>query len=128
MSKNIEAIVSAYITIRDKIAEMKAKHKEELKPYNEALSKLEHGMLEELAAAGVESMRTPSGTAYRIERTSVTVADKSAFMDYVETTHAFDLLDVRANKTAVEGFLAEHEDVPPGVNIRREAAVGFRRS
>jgi hypothetical protein len=49
-------------------------------------------------------------------------------MDYVTNNGAFDLLDVRANKTAVEGFLDEHQDLPPGVNVRREIAVGFRRS
>ena len=73
-------------------------------------------------------MKTSVGTAYRSERTSVTVADKSAFMDYIESNKAFDLLDVRANKTAVEGFMAENQDVPPGVNIRREVAVNFRRA
>lgn len=125
---NVEAIVSAYIKVRDEVAQIKASHKAQLEPYTQALDKLEAQMLQVLSDAGVESMKTSVGTAYRSERTSVTVADKSAFMDYIESNKAFDLLDVRANKTAVEGFMAENQDVPPGVNIRREVAVNFRRA
>lgn len=125
---NVEAIVGAYIKVRDEVAQIKASHKAQLEPYTQALDKLEAQMLQVLSDAGVESMKTPVGTAYRSERTSVTVADKSAFMDYIESNKAFDLLDVRANKTAVEGFMAENQDVPPGVNIRREVAVNFRRA
>ena len=125
---NVEAIVVAYIKVRDEVAQIKASHKAQLEPYTQALDKLEAQMLQVLSDAGVESMKTSVGTAYRSERTSVTVADKSAFMDYIESNKAFDLLDVRANKTAVEGFMAENQDVPPGVNIRREVAVNFRRA
>ena len=125
---NVEAIVGAYIKVRDEVAQIKANHKAQLEPYTQALDKLEAQMLQVLSDAGVESMKTSAGTAYRSERTSVTVADKSAFMDYIESNRAFDLLDVRANKTAVEGFMAENQDVPPGVNIRREVAVNFRRA
>lgn len=125
---NVEAIVGAYIKVRDEVAQIRASHKAQLEPYAQALDKLEAQMLQVLSDAGVESMKTSVGTAYRSERTSVTVADKSAFMDYIESNKAFDLLDVRANKTAVEGFMAENQDVPPGVNIRREVVVNFRRA
>lgn len=125
---NVESIVSAYIKVRDEVAQIKASHKAQLEPYTQALDKLESQMLQILSDAGVESMKTAAGTAYRSEKASVTVADKSAFMDFIESNKAFDLLDVRANKTAVEGFMAEHQDVPPGVNIRREVTVNFRRA
>lgn len=128
MAAKVEDIVRAYVSIRDSVAEIKARQKAELDPYAQALAKLESQMMTILVDAGVDSMKTPAGTAYRSEKTSVTVADKSAFMDYIQSNGAFDLLDVRANKTAVEGFMAEHQDVPPGVNIRREASVNFRRA
>lgn len=128
MAAKVEDIVRAYVTIRDNVAEIKARQKAELEPYAQALTKLEGQMMTILVDAGVDSMKTPAGTAYRSEKTSVTIADKSAFMDYIQSNGAFDLLDVRANKTAVEGYMAEHQDVPPGVNIRREASVNFRRA
>lgn len=123
-----DKICGAYIALRDKIAEIEAQHKAALAPYKDAKVKLEQAMLNILVTQGVESMRTASGTAYRTERTSVTIADKSAFMDYVTNNGAFELLDVRANKTAVADFLTENQDLPPGVNVSREATVGFRRA
>lgn len=125
---NVETIVAAYIQVRDQKAELKAKQAEEMKRFDEALDKLEGMALAALQQAGAESLRTSAGTVYQSTRTSATVADKSAFMDYVKDTGAYDLLDVRANKTAVEDFLSQHQDTPPGVVIRREVTVGFRRA
>lgn len=125
---NVETIVAAYIQVRDQKAELKAKQAEEIKRFDEALDKLEGMALAALQQAGAESLRTSAGTVYQSTRTSATVADKSAFMDYVKDNGAYDLLDVRANKTAVEDFLSQHQDTPPGVVIRREVTVGFRRA
>lgn len=127
MTMKADSIIAAYIKVRDQVAKLEAQHKAAVAPYKEALAKLETAALELMAAAGVDSMKTAAGTAYQTVRTSVTVADRSAFMDYVKSTQAFDLLDVRPNKTAVEAFLQEHQDVPPGVNVRRAVACNFRR-
>ena len=117
----VDDIVAAYVRLRDQKAELKAQQAEALKPYDEALAKLE-------AEAGVESMKTSAGTVYQSVAMSATVQDKSAFMDYIKEHQAFDLLDVRANKTAVQDFVTENQDTPPGVVIRREMKVGFRRA
>ncbi len=123
-----DQIIAAYIKIRDQIAEKEAAHKEAMKPYKSALEQLESQVLQMLDEAGVDSIKTKEGTAYKSEKTSVTVADRSVFMDYIRDNMAFDLLDVRPNKSAVEIFLQEHQDVPPGVNLRRVVSCNFRRN
>ena len=124
----VDDIVAAYVRLRDQKAELKAQQAEAMKPYDEALSKLEAEALQILSDTGVESMKTSAGTVYKSVATSATVQDKSAFMDYIREHLAFDLLDVRANKTAVQDFVTENQDTPPGVVIRREMKVGFRRA
>lgn len=124
----VDDIVAAYVRLRDQKAELKAQQAEALKPYDEALAKLEAEALQILSDTGVESMKTSAGTVYKSVATSATVQDKSAFMDYIREHLAFDLLDVRANKTAVQDFVTENQDTPPGVVIRREMKVGFRRA
>lgn len=124
----VDDIVAAYVRLRDQKAELKAQQAEALKPYDEALAKLEAEALRILSDTGVESMKTSAGTVYQSVAMSVTVQDKSAFMDYIKEHQAFDLLDVRANKTAVQDFVTENQDTPPGVVIRREMKVGFRRA
>lgn len=128
MTYTIEQIVSAYIRLRDQKAQLKAEQAKAMAPYDQALEQLEGLALQALNNSGAESMRTTAGTVYTTMRTSATVADKSAFMDFVKDNSAFDLLDVRANKTAVEDFLSQHQDTPPGVVVRREQTVGFRRA
>lgn len=125
---DIESLVKAYITLRDQKAALKAEQAEAMKPYDEALAKLESQALTILNQSGVESMKTAAGTVYSTTSTSATVADKSAFMDYITQNGAFDLLDIRANKTAVQDFLTANNDTPPGVTVRREIKVGFRRA
>lgn len=124
----VDDIVAAYVRLRDQKAELKAQQAEAMKPYDEALAKLEAEALQILSDTGVESMKTSAGTVYKSVATSATVQDKSAFMDYIREHQAFDLLDVRANKTAVQDFVTENQDTPPGVVIRREMKVGFRRA
>ncbi|MGYP004497440433 len=124
----VDDIVAAYVRLRDQKAELKAQQAEAMKPYDEALAKLEAEALQILSDTGVESMKTSAGTVYKSVATSATVQDKSAFMDYIREHLAFDLLDVRANKTAVQDFVTENQDTPPGVVIRREMKVGFRRA
>lgn len=124
----VDDIVAAYVRLRDQKAELKAQQAEAMKPYDEALAKLEAEALQILSDTGVESMKTSAGTVYKSVATSATVQDKSAFMDYIREHQAFDLLDVRVNKTAVQDFVTENQDTPPGVVIRREMKVGFRRA
>ena len=124
----VDDIVAAYVRLRDQKAELKAQQAEAMKPYDEALARLEAEALQILSDTGVESMKTSAGTVYQSVATSATVQDKSAFMDYIREHLAFDLLDVRANKTAVQDFVTENQDTPPGVVIRREMKVGFRRA
>lgn len=136
----VEELVSAYVKIRDKKAELKAQFMEQQRPYDEALRKIEVEMLDKLRTAGVESMKTAAGTAYKSIRSSVVVADRAAFLDFIvegateairngaDATSAFDYLDIKANKTAVEDHLSQTNELPPGVDIRREEVVGFRRA
>lgn len=133
-------LVKAYIEIRDKKAQLKAELTKQMQPYDTALYQIETEMLDRMQQTGVDSMKTSAGTAYRTTKTSVSVADKAAFLEFIvdkvvdalrnkeNAFPCFDMLDLKANKTAVEGYLSEKDELPPGVNMRREEAVGFRRA
>lgn len=124
----IDTRVDQYIKLRDKIKEIEARHKEELKVYKETLEKLNAVILAHLTQMGGESIRTAAGTAYVTEKKSASLADPQAFMDYVISNEAWDLMDRKANSTAVADFIAEHNAPPPGVNFSTTYVVGVRRS
>lgn len=121
--------VSLYIKLRDQKAELKAEADAKLKPIQERMDKLEAKLLEAFQNTGVDSVRTEFGTAYQSTRTTASIADRDAFMEFVKSREEWSLLEVRVAKTAVEQYRAANDDeLPPGVNIREERVVNVRRS
>lgn len=121
--------VSLYIKLRDQKAQMKADFDAQVAPLTEKMDKLEAKLLEVFNQTGMDSVRTEFGTAYATVRTTASVADRDAFMDFVKANEEWSLLEVRVSKTAVEQFRsANDDDLPPGVNVREERVVNIRRS
>ena len=81
-----------------------------------------------LETAGAQSVKTKEGTVYASTRYTASLADPQAFMDYVIKHTAFDLLDRKANATAVRDFVENHNALPPGVNLNAIRTVGVRRA
>lgn len=121
--------VSLYIQLRDKKAEMKAEFDASIAPLNEKMDKLEAKLLDVFNKTGMDSVKTENGTAYTAVRTTASIADREAFMDFVKANEEWSLLEVRASKTAIEQFRdSNNDELPPGVNIRSERVVNIRRS
>ena len=127
-AKTTDELIGSYVSIRDKKAALEKQQKEALQPFTEALAQIEQEVHARLNQAGVDRIGGSSGTAYVHMRSSVKVDDKSAFMEYVEANKEFGLLDVKANKTAIETFLETNQQLPPGISVDRTEVVGFRRS
>lgn len=119
--------VAQYVKLRDKIKEIKDGHKEQLKPYTETLERLNSVLLGQLITAGGESVGTTAGTVYKTARETASVADMSAFWTYVVSQGDFDMVDKKANPTAVKEYIKEHGVPPPGVNFTTTDIVGVRR-
>lgn len=121
--------VEVYIKLRDKKAQMKAAFDAEVSPINDKLAKLEAKLMEVFNNTGMDSVKTEFGTAYTVNRTTASVADRDIFMDYVKNNEEWSLLEVRVSKTAVDQFReANDNEIPPGVNLRVERVVNVRRS
>ena len=121
--------VSLYIKLRDQKAQMKNDYEQAVAPLQEKMDKLEAKLLEVFNQTGMDSVKTEAGTAYATVRTTASVADRDAFMEYVKAKEEWSLLEVRVNKTAVEQFRSANDDeLPPGVNLREERVVNIRRS
>ncbi len=122
-------LVAAYIKLRQQKAEMEARQKEEIAPLSEAMDLIEEELHQRMNQMGVSSIKVKDvGTAYTKRVRSVKVFDKSMFMEHIRETQQFDLLDVRPNKTAVEDYIAQHEELPPGISSVEVESVGFRKA
>ena len=126
-TKTIDQIVAEYIQFRDLLQDLDKRHDEKRAPLVEAQEKLTGVMQEYLDQLGADSIKTPDGTCYSKVKYSASLADPQAFMDYVIKNGAFDLLDRKANVTAVKGFVEEHGTLPPGTSLSAIKGVNVRR-
>jgi hypothetical protein len=124
----LDAVVERYVQIRDKKAEMKKAFEASVAPLTEAMDRLENAVLKALNDQGVESVRTKAGTAYKSTSTSATVADWEQVLPWIKENDRWDMLEKRVNKTAVEQFRTDNDDLPPGINWREAITVNVRRS
>lgn len=120
--------VSQYITCRDAIKEANEKHEASIKPLVDLQNALTGWLQSFMETAGADSIKTPNGTCYSTTRYSASLADPEAFMQFVKSTNSFDLLDRKANVTAVRDYCEEKGSLPPGVNLSSIKTVGVRRA
>lgn len=124
----ISELVEKYVALRDKKAEYKGEYDAKVAKVDQVLNKIECKLLEVFEQTGMDSVKTEFGTAYKSVRSSASVADRDAFMEYVKANDEWQLVEVRAAKIAVEQFKDVNNDLPPGVNWREERVVNFRRA
>ena len=122
--------VGQYVKLRDLKTQLKDKHKAELAPIDEAMEQLEQVLLGALNAQNADSVKTASGTVYKSVKESASMADPAAFWSYVIASGNFDLIDKKANVTAVKAHIedpANNGQPPPGINFSSVALPRVRR-
>lgn len=119
---NVDKLIEHYVHLRDRKAEIEARHKDELAPLKEDMSKIEGALQKLMNDQGVKQLKGEHGTAFQQEQTSAKVVDWDKTLSFVQENERWDLLERRVNKTA-----ALEEDVP-GVEVSRAFKVNVRRS
>lgn len=125
---DVDKRVGQYIQIRDKLKEMDKEFEEKRKPLLDLQNVLSGWMQEFLEKSGGTAIKTKHGTVYLSTRYSASLADPEAFMNFVIENKLYDLLDRRANSTAVKDYVTEHNELPPGANLTALKIVGVRRA
>jgi hypothetical protein len=125
---DLEKRTQQYVMLRDKIKVLTDEFKQTLKPYQDALEQLENVMLAALNEQNVQSIKTNAGTFYKTIQASATIADSDQFTRFVIGSEAWDLVDWRANKSAVQALVDASGAAPPGVNYSTHIKVNVRRA
>ena len=124
---DINVRIAQYVGLRDKIKALDDAHKEKMKPFREMLETLGGVLLDHLKNQAADSVSTPSGTVYKTVKNSASIADGTAFWNFVVENNEWDLIDKKANVSAVQDFIEAHSSPPPGVNFSSVITVGVRR-
>lgn len=149
-TQQIDAAISFYIAQRDEKDALKKQHTEALGVYGFNMDRIEKWFLKHFAETGQTSAGVKTaGTAARTTRTSVTMADPQVYAGWVaqsvvraagiedvdladtlitEMTNAMtEWLEARVSKSAVEAYIANDNELPPGVNRSVDYTVSITR-
>jgi hypothetical protein len=117
---------ATYLLIRDELKKVDEAAEAAKKPLLDLKALLEGYFEKFLTSTGQQSAVTPRGTVHWNTRYTSSLGDPQAFMDHVIATQQFDLLDRRANATAVKEYAGKNGALPPGVNLNTIRTIGVR--
>lgn len=128
MAEDINKRIDQYVAIRDKLKALDEAHKLNKQPLVEIQEMLVGRITAFMEANNItDNLKTNAGTCYLSTKYTTSLQDAALFMKYVIDNQQFDLLDRRANSTAVRAFVAQNKVLPPGCNLSAIQTLGVRR-
>lgn len=124
----VDIAVDKYRQLRDREAEIKARHAQELAPFRAAMDAIEVSLMESLQNSGAKSVATAHGTAYLSTKKSFKIEDPAAFRQWCEANGKLDMYENRVSKEALETYLADGGAMPPGVKESGFTTVNVRKN
>lgn len=126
---NYEKAMRLYFKCKREVDLIEGKAKAEITPIKEKMAMLSEwletkGREEGLKNIGVEGV----GTGYWTTHKSASVADREVFFNFVKETEAWDLLETRASKLAVESYIEGNKQEVPGVNFSQIQVFNIRQA
>lgn len=122
-----DQLVAAYVQLRDKRAARRAAFTEMDvvdKCKQEEIAKV---LILRLKNAQAESIVSGGCVASLATRPLATVGNRDAFLWFVVSKGAWNMLDARCDKEAVCSHVLIHGTPPPGIIFREEAIIRVRR-
>ena len=121
-------LVKLFIALRDRRARRKADFQLDDVDDKEKQERIEIEFLKRFNERGIDNVSARGiGTAYRSVRASAKVADWDSLLEFIQKEGAWEMLERRVSKVAVEQFKAETDDLPPCVDWGETQVINFRR-
>lgn len=124
----VEDVIDKYVKIRDKRRALKEEFENSDAVLKNASDKIEAWLLKKLSDDGLESTKTPFGTAYISKRTHATCNDWTSFWGFISRAGRFDFLEKRPASRAIAEYFEECNELPPGLDLHTERVVNVRRA
>lgn len=126
---SLEALVTAYVKIRDAKEAKEAAFKEELREIEDQLQTVGDRILEICKEQNADSVRTKAGTITRRVTTKYWTSDWESMYKFIKEHDALFLLHQRIHSTNMKAFLEENPDVlPMGLQADSQYTLVVRRS
>jgi hypothetical protein len=109
--------VALYVHCGKVIDEIKRTTSRQENVWKEKRLKIENWITEHANRDKLKNIKTDSGTAFWTTHHNCSVANPEEFMKYIREKERYDLLEVRASKSAVKNEIDETGGLPPGINF-----------
>lgn len=124
---SLDTVMSRRFELVEQIAIIQGRQKLELEPFAEEVKLCEQFIKDEMNKAGMQQCKTGAGMAFFTTKTSCTVSDWDATLDYIQKNNAFELLNHAVNKSTVAEFIELNKEAPPGVKFDSYKDLSWRR-
>jgi hypothetical protein len=125
---NYEIASERYLAVRSEIEALERAHKETKAKLAERMAALENWFTAKAQEDGLETVKTPLGTAYWSTHNTATVASREEFFAFCKENDAWDLVESRASKSGVKSYIEGNGVPPPGVNFSSTRVFNFRKA
>ena len=123
-----EALVSAYLKLRDEIQKREEEHKQEIATLREQFDMVAARLLDVCNDLNADSIKTPNGTISRRVQSRYWTSDWDAMREFVREHDAFDVLEKRINSNNMRVFLEENPELfPVGLQCDKKFVVQVRK-
>ena len=125
--KGVGDAVKFYVQQRDRLRTWKKKMEEEEALRKQALTEIEVWLLMKADEMGVDSFKTPAGTAYKSKQIHYRIEDWATFCAYVKRTDNFSLFEKRVAKLSAKEVHESEGQVPEGLRYESEFVMHVLR-
>jgi hypothetical protein len=123
----VDKYVKLFILQRDWLKAEQEAFDERMKPVKDHQEMLKGKLQAFLTATKQESSKTAEGTFFTSTKPRASISDVNEFWRFVVGGELWDLIDKKANATAINDFLEENKALPPGITFSKETSVNVRR-
>ena len=125
--KSIGEAVQKYVTKRDALRIWKKQMDEEETQRKAELTEIEVWLLQKADELGVDSFKTPAGTAYKAKQEHFRVGDWGEICEYVKRTNNFSIFEKRIAKLATKEIIGVEGEIPKGIVYSAEYTINVLR-
>jgi hypothetical protein len=125
--KNVAEAVEAYVAMRNELRAWKKEVDQEEADRKKILEDIEMWLLSKADEMGVDSFKTPMGTAYKQIQEHYRIGDWVSFVDFVKRTNNFQLFEKRVAKLAAKEIHQTNGEVPDGLDYSSEYVIHVLR-
>jgi hypothetical protein len=125
---NYDIAAEKYLQVRKEVDDLERVHKTAKAVLTEKLVALENWMTAKAQEDGLETVKTPHGTAYWSTHHTATVGSREEFFNFCKEHDAWDMVESRASKTGVKSYIEANGAPPPGVNFSSARVFNLRKA